>query len=239
MCGGTRCAFRVGCAALVVARAVSRTLDNRCVYIAAIVRRRGCETAAIAACQHGWMGEAHVLPAGPDPPPGGPAAGGEALRAARALGPEATVEEIVASGLRGRGGAGFPTGAKWASVRGAGGGTHYAVANAAEGEPATFKDRALMAPILTGSSRASPSPPSASTPCRLHRRQRSFGAEVANLRRAALELGEAGVVGDLAISIVEGPDEYLFGEEKALLEVIEGQSPCVCCLRGSTDCSPP
>ena len=72
------------------------------------------------------------------------AGGGEGLRAARALGPEATIEEITACGLRGRGGAGFPTGAKWASVRAAGGGTHYAVANGAEGEPATFKDRTLM-----------------------------------------------------------------------------------------------
>ncbi len=72
------------------------------------------------------------------------AGGGEALRAARSLGPEATIEEITASGLRGRGGAGFPTGAKWASVRAAAGGTHYAVANGAEGEPATFKDRTLM-----------------------------------------------------------------------------------------------
>ena len=87
------------------------------------------------------MGEAHGLPAAPIPALEASQPVGR-RRAARALGPEATVEEIVASGLRGRGGAGFPTGAKWASVRGAGGGTHYAVANAAEGEPATFKDRA-------------------------------------------------------------------------------------------------
>ena len=55
--------------------------------------------------------------------------------------------------------------------------------------------------------------------------KRSFGVEVANLRRAAVELGDAGLLGDLSISIVEGPDEYLFGEEKALLEVIEGRDP--------------
>ena len=55
--------------------------------------------------------------------------------------------------------------------------------------------------------------------------KRSFGVEAANLRRAALELGGAGLLGDLSISIVEGPDEYLFGEEKALLEVIEGRDP--------------
>ena len=70
--------------------------------------------------------------------------GGVGLDAARRLGPEALVEELIASGLRGRGGAGFPTGVKWRSVQRGGGGTHYAVANGAEGEPATFKDRILM-----------------------------------------------------------------------------------------------
>ena len=154
------------------------------------------------------------------------AGGGEALRAARALGPEATIEEITASGLRGRGGAGFPTGAKWASVRAAGGGTHYAVANGAEGEPATFKDRTLMRRdpyrIVEGLAVAAFC---VDAPMAFIGVKRSFGVEVANLRRAALELGDAGLLGDLSISIVEGPDEYLFGEEKALLEVIEGRDP--------------
>jgi NADH:ubiquinone oxidoreductase subunit F (NADH-binding) len=154
------------------------------------------------------------------------AGGGEALRAARALGPEAAIEEITASGVRGRGGAGFPTGAKWASVRAATGGVHYAVANGAEGEPATFKDRTLMRRdpyrIVEGLA--------VSAFCVDARAayigvKRSFTAEADNLRRAAVELGDAGILGDLAVSIVEGPDEYLFGEEKALLEVIEGREP--------------
>jgi formate dehydrogenase iron-sulfur subunit len=50
--------------------------------------------------------------------------GGEGLRAAHALGPASTIEEITASGLRGRGGAGFATGSKWASVRAAARGKH-------------------------------------------------------------------------------------------------------------------
>ncbi|HEX7097254.1 MAG TPA: NADH-quinone oxidoreductase subunit F, partial [Acidimicrobiales bacterium] len=70
--------------------------------------------------------------------------GGVGLRTAREFGPAAIIEELTASGLRGRGGAGFPTGRKWASVRDAGGGTRYVVVNGAEGEPATFKDRTLM-----------------------------------------------------------------------------------------------
>ena len=50
------------------------------------------------------------------------AGGGAGLEAARRLGPETVVDELVASGLRGRGGAGFPAGLKWGSVRTAGGG---------------------------------------------------------------------------------------------------------------------
>jgi NADH:ubiquinone oxidoreductase subunit F (NADH-binding) len=66
--------------------------------------------------------------------------GGQGLVQARELGPAAIVETIERSGLRGRGGAGFPTGRKWASIL-AGGpevGDRYAVGNGAEGEPGTF-----------------------------------------------------------------------------------------------------
>ena len=70
--------------------------------------------------------------------------GGAGIAVARRIGPLRTIDEISASGLRGRGGGGFPAGTKWASVRAAGGKTRYAVANGAEGEPATFKDRLLM-----------------------------------------------------------------------------------------------
>src|SRR2546421_10617294 len=74
------------------------------------------------------------------------AGGGEGLEAAARLGPDGVIDEITASGLRGRGGAGFPTGRKWAAVSG------YVspvepttvVVNGAEGEPGSFKDRAIM-----------------------------------------------------------------------------------------------
>ena len=73
--------------------------------------------------------------------------GGAGLDASRRMGPDETIEAISASGLRGRGGAGFPAGRKWASIRagGAEAGDRYVVANGAEGEPGTFKDRTLMA----------------------------------------------------------------------------------------------
>lgn len=152
--------------------------------------------------------------------------GGTGLRTAREFGPDATIEEITASGLRGRGGAGFPTGTKWASVRDAGGGTRYVVVNGAEGEPATFKDRTLMRRdpyrVVEGAAIAALAVGARDVYIAT---KRSFTRERDNLRRAALEMSGAGLLGDLSVSIVEGPEEYLFGEEKALLEVIEGRDP--------------
>ncbi len=154
------------------------------------------------------------------------AGGGRGLEAARALGPTGTIDEITASGLRGRGGGGFPTGAKWTSVRAAGSGRRYVVANGAEGEPATFKDRTLMRldpyRVVEGTGIAALAIGATEV---FLATKRSFGPEAANLRRAAVELGDAGILGDLTVTIVEGPDEYLFGEEKGLLEVIEGREP--------------
>ena len=167
--------------------------------------------------------------------------GGEGLRAARALGPQGTIEEIIASGLRGRGGAGFPTGAKWSSVRAAGGGRHYAAANGAEGEPATFKDRTLMRldpyRVVEGLAIAAFCVDASG---RLHRCETVVhGRSSRALRRAAVELGELGLLGELAITIVEGPDEYLFGEEKALLGGHRGPRSASrdCSRRTSTGCS--
>ena len=70
--------------------------------------------------------------------------GYEALKKALAMTPEAIIEEIKASGLRGRGGAGFPTGLKWSFMPKGDGKPHYLVCNADESEPGTFKDRELM-----------------------------------------------------------------------------------------------
>ena len=72
------------------------------------------------------------------------AGGGRGLQAALGAWPVAVIWEVARSGLRGRGGAGLPTGEKWRGVRGVGAGPRYVVCNAAEGEPATFKDRLLL-----------------------------------------------------------------------------------------------
>ena len=70
--------------------------------------------------------------------------GYEALKKALGMTPDAIIEELKASGLRGRGGAGFPTGLKWSFMPKNDGKPHYLVCNADESEPGTFKDREIM-----------------------------------------------------------------------------------------------
>ena len=154
--------------------------------------------------------------------------GGQGLVQARELGPDAIVDTITRSGLRGRGGAGFPTGRKWASILGGGPevGDHFAVANGAEGEPGSFKDRMLMRrnpyQVIEGLAISAGTVDAAGVYLCV---KASFEPEIEALTRALGEMTDAGLVGDVPITLVTGPDEYLFGEEKALLEVIEGEDP--------------
>ncbi len=64
-------------------------------------------------------------------------------KALRTMSPEAVLEEVKKSGLRGRGGAGFPTGMKWSFLAKPPGVARYLVVNADESEPGTFKDRSI------------------------------------------------------------------------------------------------
>jgi NADH-quinone oxidoreductase subunit F len=152
--------------------------------------------------------------------------GGLGVDTAQRIGPEATIATISAAGLRGRGGGGFPTGRKWAGIAASTGTRRYVVCNGAEGEPGTFKDRALLranpyqlvegliiAAFAVGATEAFICVKS------------SFEREIDGVTRAARELQAAGICTDCTINIVAGPDEYLFGEEKAMLEVIEGKPP--------------
>ena len=154
------------------------------------------------------------------------AGGGAGLARARELGPEATIAELQRSGLRGRGGAGFPIGTKWQTVRRAGGRHRYAVCNAAEGEPGTFKDRAILRAnpyqVVEGLAIAALTLDAPEVFIAL---KASFTVERERVTAAVTEMEQAGLVGDLSVGIVGGPEEYLFGEEKALLEVIEGNDP--------------
>lgn len=152
--------------------------------------------------------------------------GGDGLEAAQRLGRDGTIDELRASGLRGRGGGGFPTGAKWAGVA-AGRGTHrYVVCNAAEGEPGTFKDRRLMRnnpyQLVEGVAIAAFAIGATEAFIGL---KASFTKEIDRLQQAIADMAAAGLLGDVPIRLVPGPEEYLLGEEKALLEVIEGKDP--------------
>jgi len=69
---------------------------------------------------------------------------GDGLRKALAMTPQEVIRDMKTARLRGRGGAGFPTGMKWEFARGAAGAPKYVVCNADEGEPGTFKDRVLL-----------------------------------------------------------------------------------------------
>jgi NADH:ubiquinone oxidoreductase subunit F (NADH-binding) len=154
--------------------------------------------------------------------------GGDALRAARALEPDVIIDEVTAAGLRGRGGAGFPTGIKWRTVadsRSAVAQTSMVV-NAAEGEPGTFKDRAILRRnpyrVLEGALIAAHA---VGAPRVVVAMKRSFEREAARVTRAIREMTEAGLVGTVDVRIVFGPSAYLFGEETALLEVLDGRPP--------------
>jgi [NiFe] hydrogenase diaphorase moiety large subunit len=80
----------------------------------------------------------------PGPLLSGPRDPADGINAALARTPDQVIEEITKSRLRGRGGAGFPTGMKWRLTRKAVGREHYVICNADEGEPGTFKDRVLL-----------------------------------------------------------------------------------------------
>ena len=154
--------------------------------------------------------------------------GGEGLRTARSLGPWRTAEEVTLSGLRGRGGGGFRTGRKWLSVLDTSRDDErrFVVCNGAEGEPGTFKDRAILRhnpyQVIEGLAIAAATVRASHAFLAV---KSSFTREVEILRRALAEMRAAGLAGDVPISLVLGPDSYLFGEEKALLEVIEGEDP--------------
>ncbi len=150
-----------------------------------------------------------------------------------ARGRDAIVEEVKASGLRGRGGAGFPTGLKWSFMpKQSDGRPSYLVINADEGEPGTCKDRdilrydphkliegCLLAGVGMGANAAY-----------IYIRG-EFHQEYRNLQAAIDEAYQAGLIGtnacgsgfDFDIYVHRGAGAYICGEESALLESIEGK----------------
>ena len=163
------------------------------------------------------------------------------LRRALTMAPQAVVAEVTASGLRGRGGAGFPAGIKWRTVAGAGMGQKYIVCNADEGDSGSFADRMLIegdpfcliegmviAGLAVGADRGF-----------VYIRS-EYPDAIAVLTRAVDLARGAGLLGPsilgsgpaFEIELRVGAGAYVCGEETALLNSIEGK-------RGTVRAKPP
>ena len=160
--------------------------------------------------------------------------GYEALRRALALGPDGVIAELKESRLLGRGGAAFPTGAKWEAVARNPVRPHYFVANADESEPGTFKDRVLLdhdpfaliealtiAGVSTGAERG------------FVYLRGEYPTAAARLEHAAAQARSRGLLGDdvmasgfrFDLEVRRGAGAYIAGEETALFNSIEGRRP--------------
>ncbi len=154
------------------------------------------------------------------------AAGGyEKLKEIRAGGtaPEAIEETLLEAGLRGLGGAGFPTGRKWSFVR-AEAGPRYLAVNGDEGEPGTFKDRYYLERtphlFLEGMLIAAWAVEAETT--FIYMRD-EYPAVLEILRREIAALEKAGIVEQGYIDLRRGAGAYICGEESAMIESIEGK----------------
>jgi NADH-quinone oxidoreductase subunit F len=150
--------------------------------------------------------------------------GYKALRKARRMEPAAVVEELLASNLRGRGGAGFPMGRKASFLAKGTGKPTYLCVNADESEPGTFKDREIMLRnphlLIEGCLITAHGIESRSVFIYL-RGEYLDVFEV--LRRALEDAREAKLLGGVTLVLHRGAGAYICGEESALLESLEGK----------------
>jgi formate dehydrogenase iron-sulfur subunit len=154
------------------------------------------------------------------------------LERALALGPKATIEEIIASGLRGRGGAGFPTGVKWRTTAGVDADQKFVVCNADEGDSGTFADRMLMEGdpflLIEGMAIAALSVGAARGYVYIRSEYpHAFAvfSRAIELARAAGLLGPSVLGSGRAFDLEArlGAGAYICGEETSLLESLEGK----------------
>lgn len=162
-------------------------------------------------------------------------------RALTELGREALLTEVEAAEVRGRGGAGFPAGAKWRFAAKAEGAEKFIVANGDEGDPGSYIDKYLMerSPelLLEGMALAGFAVGAGHgfVLCRSE-----YPLSKPSLERAAARAREQGLLGegilgtdfDFDVTIIEGAGSYVVGEETALLACVEG-------LRGTVSARPP
>ncbi|MEY3634244.1 MAG: hypothetical protein RLZZ61_654 [Pseudomonadota bacterium] len=153
------------------------------------------------------------------------------LAKAREMGAQATIDTVMASGLRGRGGAGFPAGIKWQTVARADGDQKYIVCNADEGDSATFADRMVMEgdPFMLIEGMAIAGFAVGASKGYVYIRS-EYPHAIAKME-AAIKLA-AHLIAPFAIEVRVGAGAYVCGEETSLLNSLEGK-------RGEVRAKPP
>ncbi len=167
--------------------------------------------------------------------------GYQALEKALAMTPAEIVDIVKESGLRGRGGAGFPTGMKWSFMKPGDGKPHYLCCNADESEPGTFKDREVMRwtphALVEGCAIGAYAIGAETTYIYI---RGEFTEPLFWMDRAIREAYDAGILGANAMGtgkrldmyVHKGAGAYICGEETALMNSLEGQ-------RGNPRIKPP
>jgi len=155
-----------------------------------------------------------------------------AAKALAQMTPDQVIDEVREAGLRGRGGAGFPTGAKWGFCRKAPGSEKYLICNADEGDPGAFMDRSVLEGnphcVLEGMIIAAYAVGAAHG---IIYARAEYPLAVSNSRAAIEQAREAGLLGDSVlgtgfgfdIEVREGAGAFVCGEETALIASLEGR----------------
>ncbi|KAF1038537.1 MAG: NADP-reducing hydrogenase subunit HndC [Herbaspirillum frisingense] len=154
------------------------------------------------------------------------------LKNALAMTPEGVVQQVLDSGLRGRGGAAFPTGIKWKTVAGAQAAQKYVVCNADEGDSGTFSDRMVMEddPFMLIEGMTIAAIAVGATEGYIYVRS-EYPHAIATLGEAIAIATEKGYLGDnilgsgkaFRLEVRKGAGAYICGEETAMLESLEGK----------------
>ena len=145
-------------------------------------------------------------------------------RCTKELSPERVIAAISASGLRGRGGAGFPTGLKWERARAQADPVKYVICNGDEGDPGAFMDRAVLESdphrVLEGLAIAAYAIGAAEGYLYI---RAEYPLAVRNIRAAILQAEGRGLLEGLRLEVREGAGAFVCGEETALIASLEGR----------------
>ncbi|MFZ5595986.1 MAG: NADH-ubiquinone oxidoreductase-F iron-sulfur binding region domain-containing protein [Bacillota bacterium] len=158
--------------------------------------------------------------------------GYKGLASALSRQPEEVIQEVLSSGLRGRGGAGFPTGRKWSFCRNTPSGTKYVICNADEGDPGAFMDRTILESnphlLVEGLAIAAYAVGAGKAYCYI---RAEYPLAVERVRLALEQAKKYGIIGksvlgtdfSLDIEIFMGSGAFVCGEETALIASMEGE----------------